>query len=86
MSDNNVPESPPKESEHEAPNQELAEIAELSKKGYQYLKENRIEEAEECFARILERDRENNYALVGLGDAARKHAPPMGRASNTVIL
>lgn len=56
----------------ESQNPELAEIAELSKRGYQYLKENRIEDAEECFARILERDRENNYALVGLGDAARK--------------
>ncbi len=54
-------------------NQEHAEIAELSKKGYQFLKENRLEEAEECFARILEQDRENNYALVGLGDSARKH-------------
>ncbi len=60
---------PPRESQ----SPELAEIADLSKHGYQYLKENRIEEAEECFARILERDRENNYALVGLGDAARKH-------------
>jgi tetratricopeptide (TPR) repeat protein len=59
---------PPKESQ----SPELAEIADLSKHGYQYLKENRIEEAEECFARILERDKENNYALVGLGDAARK--------------
>jgi tetratricopeptide (TPR) repeat protein len=53
-------------------NPELAEIADLSKKGYQYLKENRVDDAEECFARILEKDRENNYALVGLGDAARK--------------
>ncbi len=60
------------QSHREAQSPELAEIAELSKKGYQYLKENRVEEAEECFARILERDRENNYALVGLGDAARK--------------
>jgi tetratricopeptide (TPR) repeat protein len=56
----------------EAQAQALNEISELSKKGYQYLKENRIDEAEECFARILEKDRENNYALVGLGDAARK--------------
>jgi tetratricopeptide (TPR) repeat protein len=61
-----------KDQGREPQNLELAEIAELSKKGYQYLKENRVEEAEECFARILERDRENNYALVGLGDAARK--------------
>ena len=59
---------PPRESQ----NPEIAEIADLSKHGYQYLKENRVEEAEECFARILERDRENNYALVGLGDASRK--------------
>ena len=56
----------------EEQSKELQEISELSKRGYQYLKENRIEEAEECFSRILEKDRENNYALVGLGDAARK--------------
>jgi tetratricopeptide (TPR) repeat protein len=72
VSEDNVQEPASKDPEREAPNQELVEIAELSKKGYQYLKENRVEEAEECFARILERDRENNYALVGLGDAARK--------------
>lgn len=51
---------------------ELLEIAELSKKGYQYLKENRVAEAERNFKKILENDTENNYALVGLGDAARK--------------
>ncbi len=51
---------------------ELVEIAELSKKGYQYLKENRITEAEENFRVIVDQDPENNYALVGLGDAARK--------------
>ncbi|HSV56855.1 MAG TPA: tetratricopeptide repeat protein, partial [Magnetospirillaceae bacterium] len=51
---------------------ELAEITDLSKKGYQYLKESRIHDAEECFRRILEKELENNYALVGLGDAARK--------------
>jgi len=53
-------------------NNELAEIAELSKKGYQYLKENRVGDAERNFKKILENDGENNYALVGLGDAARK--------------
>lgn len=53
-------------------NSELMEIAELSKKGYQYLKENRIGDAERNFKSILEKDPENNYALVGLGDAARK--------------
>ncbi|HTX73859.1 MAG TPA: tetratricopeptide repeat protein [Rectinemataceae bacterium] len=72
MSDNPANDHQHHEGSHEAPNPELAEIAEFSKRGYQYLKENRVEEAEECFARILERDRENNYALVGLGDAARK--------------
>lgn len=51
---------------------EIDEISESSKKGYQLLKENRYEEAVECFASILEKDKENNYALVGLGDAARK--------------
>jgi len=51
---------------------EINEISEASKKGYQLLKENRYDEAVECFAQILEKDNENNYALVGLGDAARK--------------
>lgn len=48
------------------------EISELSKKGYQYLKDNRFEEAREAFNRILELDENNNYALVGLGDSERK--------------
>lgn len=56
----------------EALENELSEISESSKKGYQLLKENRFDEAIECFAEILEKDKENNYALVGLGDAARK--------------
>lgn len=55
-------------------NDELMEIAELSKKGYQLLKENRVGDAERNFRKILENDPENNYALVGLGDAARKRA------------
>jgi tetratricopeptide (TPR) repeat protein len=55
-------------------NNALVEIAELSKKGYQYLKENRIGDAERNFKKILEEDPENNYALVGLGDAARKRS------------
>lgn len=53
-------------------NNEHAEIAELSKKGYALLKENRVQEAEANFRSILELDPENNYALVGLGDSARK--------------
>jgi len=52
--------------------QEFAEISELSKKGYQYLKENRVVDAVDAFTHILEKEPENNYALVGLGDAARK--------------
>jgi tetratricopeptide (TPR) repeat protein len=50
----------------------IAEISDLSKQGYQLLKENRIAEAAERFTRILDMDSDNNYALVGLGDAARK--------------
>ena len=52
--------------------EENTEIAEISKKGYQLLKENRFDEAVECFVQILDKDKENNYALVGMGDAARK--------------
>ena len=47
-------------------------ISVLSKKGYQLLRENRIGEAIECFAKILEVAENNNYALVGMGDANRK--------------
>ncbi|MDR0628425.1 MAG: tetratricopeptide repeat protein [Treponema sp.] len=50
----------------------LGEISELSKKGYQSLKEDRILEAIACFNKILVIDDNNNYALVGMGDAARK--------------
>jgi len=48
------------------------DIAELSKQGYQLLKESLTERAAELFRRILEIEPENNYALVGLGDAYRK--------------
>ena len=51
---------------------ELTEISSLSKKGYLNLNENRIEEAKNYFKKILLVDENNNYALVGLGDAARK--------------
>jgi tetratricopeptide (TPR) repeat protein len=47
-------------------------LPELSKKGYQLLKEDRLDEAVECFIKILTFDEHNNYALVGMGDAARK--------------
>lgn len=48
------------------------EISELSKKGYQLLKENSIQEAVDCFTKILSIEENNNYALVGLGDSQRK--------------
>jgi tetratricopeptide (TPR) repeat protein len=72
---NDIPISLPHDEAFEVPEaleNELNEISESSKKGYQLLKENRYDEAVECFAQILEKDKENNYALVGLGDAARK--------------
>ncbi|TVQ41274.1 MAG: tetratricopeptide repeat protein [Spirochaetaceae bacterium] len=56
----------------DSPRQGGTEIAELSQRGYQLLKENLLSEAEDCFRRILEYEETNNYALVGLGDAARK--------------
>ncbi|MDR3174222.1 MAG: tetratricopeptide repeat protein [Treponema sp.] len=49
-----------------------AEISDLSKQGYQLLRENKIPDAVECFTRILAMDDDNNYALVGMGDATRK--------------
>ena len=57
----------------EEPSQDsLNEISELSKRGYQLLKENLTERAKQSFRRILELDDQNNYALVGLGDCYRK--------------
>jgi tetratricopeptide (TPR) repeat protein len=53
-------------------NSELSRISELSKRGYQLLKENKTTEAVDCFSRILVTDENNNYALVGMGDATRK--------------
>lgn len=48
------------------------EISTLSKRGYQLLKEGLIEESKAEFKKILALDENNNYALVGLGDCARK--------------
>ncbi len=47
-------------------------ISELSKEGYQALKENNLNTAEQYFNQILELEENNNYALVGLGDTKRK--------------
>lgn len=57
-----------------------AEIAELSKKGYALLKENKIEDAKKEFSKILVIEDNNNYALVGLGDSERKQ----GRFKNAI--
>ncbi|AEF85268.1 tetratricopeptide repeat protein [Treponema primitia ZAS-2] len=65
-------EARPELSVSEAFNQEVSEISELSKKGYQFLKENRIADAIDSFGKILMVDENNNYALVGMGDATRK--------------
>ncbi len=46
--------------------------AQLSKRAYQLLKENLVDEAESLFQQILQSDSTNNYALVGLGDISRK--------------
>lgn len=53
-------------------NEQSNEISELSKRGYQLLKENKIKEAKEEFSKILGIEENNNYALVGLGDSERK--------------
>lgn len=48
------------------------DLARLSREGYIFLKTNEIDRAEEEFKKMLELDPNNNYALVGLGDASRK--------------
>lgn len=48
------------------------DIASISHEGYRYLRENRLGEAEEAFRKVLSRAPGNCYALVGLGDVARK--------------
>jgi len=52
--------------------QEKTELSGLSKLGYSLLKEERIADAVQCFNKILKLDSNNNYALVGMGDASRK--------------
>jgi tetratricopeptide (TPR) repeat protein len=48
------------------------EISEISKNGYKLLREDKVSEAIDCFSSILALDENNNYALVGMGDATRK--------------
>lgn len=47
-------------------------ITDLSREGYQFLREGELEAAEAKFHDILRLDNRNNYALVGLGDSLRK--------------
>lgn len=63
--------APPFEPNHHI-SQEERKIAEISKTGYTLLKENKINDAIDCFSKILMLDKNNNYALVGMGDATRK--------------
>ncbi|MCL1930868.1 MAG: hypothetical protein FWF55_03575, partial [Treponema sp.] len=56
----------------ETPEKPKVDISEISKNGYRLLRENHIDEAIDCFASILQIDENNNYALVGMGDAIRK--------------
>jgi len=70
MTDFQHPHEPHHEHHHSAESQKIAEI---SKHGYQLLKENKVSDAIDCFSKILLLDENNNYALVGLGDAARKN-------------
>lgn len=52
--------------------EKLKKISELSKKGYQFIKEGEFQSASSAFQEILAIEENNNYALVGLGDSARK--------------
>lgn len=76
MSDNFIDETedfePNLEINSENINDSNEKITELSKKGYQLLKEEDIEGATKAFKDILEIEDNNNYALVGLGDTERK--------------
>lgn len=65
-----MPQMPPTESSDT--NETLAKITEISKRGYQLIKENDFEGAKSAFEEILEIEENNNYALVGLGDTERK--------------
>jgi len=47
-------------------------ISGLSKKGYRLIKDFNFDQAIETFNQILNVDPQNNYALVGIGDAYRK--------------
>ena len=69
-----IPETFESHSESSESEEVLNKISDLSKKGYQYLKENNIKDAQTAFREILSIDYNNNYALVGLGDTERKQS------------
>lgn len=48
------------------------DVAAISQKGYQLFKDGAYEEAIERFGKVLSIDPDNSYALVGMGDIARK--------------
>ena len=47
-------------------------IVTLSKIGYRHIHDNQLIRAQECFSEILAIERDNSYALVGMGDVLRK--------------
>ncbi|GAB6390767.1 MAG: tetratricopeptide repeat protein [Treponematales bacterium] len=51
---------------------EPVDIAEMSQRGYRFLRENKNHEAADCFNQILAAYPENSYALVGMGDIERR--------------
>ena len=62
----------PEKQQAELPDDRPSDISEISKLGYKLLRENKTSEAIDCFTDILKIDPDNNYALVGMGDATRK--------------
>jgi len=58
--------------ENDETQMKLNQVSDLSQKGYQLLRESLTDRAISCFREILELENDNNYALVGLGDAYRK--------------
>ena len=52
--------------------EQIEELTNLSKQGYQLLRESLNDRAREVFNRMLAIDNRNQYALVGLGDSWRK--------------
>ncbi|MEE1290249.1 MAG: tetratricopeptide repeat protein, partial [Spirochaetota bacterium] len=59
-------------SEEIAVDGETDKLSKLSKDAYDLIKLGNFEEAKDLFYKILEQESENHYALVGLGDIARK--------------